>query len=91
MFNTTNKEKIMSSILAVAFAMTVATAIVCPQSISWAANTVAKKVNDIYMDAKMQEISKRQAARILLANSKEKVLRCYEVEMTDKLTLKKRK
>jgi hypothetical protein len=81
----------MRDLTVVAVAALVATVIVCPQRIVWAADKTAKIVNELFLDAQMKEISKRQAVRILLNDDKAIVLRCSTIELSDKMSIRKKK
>lgn len=72
-------------------AAVVASAIVWPNQVVQAADKIAKKVNELFLDAKLQEISKRQAMKVLLNDGNSVVLRCSEVELSDKMTIRKKK
>lgn len=76
-------------VLVVASAM-IATAVVSPLQVARAADAVAAKIREIYLDTQLKEISKKQAMRVLI-DGDERVLRCHEVELTEKLTMRKKK
>ncbi len=68
----------------------VATALVWPHQVAHAASAVAKQVNEMFYDGHMKSISKRDAMKSLI-NSGGVILRCSEVELTDKMTMRKKK
>lgn len=51
----------------------------------------AREIKDIYLNAELKRIEVREAGRTLLMNQNATVWRCHQVEMTDKLSLRRRK
>jgi hypothetical protein len=81
----------MSKLPVFTCAALIATAIVWPNALKAAAEKARAAVSEIYLDAKLQEISKRQAMRVMLNDDKQVVLRCSQVELSEKMTIRKRK
>lgn len=81
----------MSNLALFISASLIAAAIVWPKAFVAAAEKARAAVNEIYLDHKMNEISKRQAVKMMLNDDKAIVLRCSHVELSDKLTVRKRK
>jgi len=50
----------------------------------------AASAQDLYL-SQGAEVTKIEAVKLLLRDRGVKVMRCYEVELTDKVTLRKRK
>lgn len=75
-------------------AMIFATGVVYGDSVLAAAKTGLKtlqtKVSEYRDASNWAAITKTQAVRTLLLDEKAQVFRCYEVEVSDKLTLKKK-
>lgn len=53
--------------------------------------SIKKSKPDVFMTEDKAEISATQAAKVLITNPKAKVYRCAEVELSEKLTLRKKK
>lgn len=50
-----------------------------------------KKAQEIFLTETREELSAIQAAKTLINNPEARIFRCHEVELSDKLTLKKKK
>jgi len=73
-------------IISMALPIIVASIIVWPHH----ARSIAETL-EFYLDAAGNKITKVEAAKALILENTESVYRCYQVEMSDKLTIRKKK
>lgn len=49
------------------------------------------QLKDFYLNDQQQVITKTQAMKALLMDGQTRVLKCYEVELSDKVTIRRKK
>lgn len=76
----------MKNLFGYALAALIATAIVCPIVIVRASDKVNSTIKDFYTVTTGQPVTKLDAMRLLI-NSKDKVYKCSEVKVNDKLSI----
>lgn len=77
----------MNGVLMFTMAAMFSAAVVWPNEIK----AKAQSISEFFMDESGKRMSKLEATKELIVDGTASVYRCYEVEMSDKLTLRKRK